>query len=144
MFRTTRIALMLALAAAASAPAHAAEFTLMIHEPAADIALRSDAGARGQAYWQAYATCSEFLKSSGTLRGGAALHGDAEAVVLGPDGERARQTGGKPAGLQQLGGYFIVDAADLDAALALARKAPAIARGGSVEVRPAYPAPPMR
>jgi hypothetical protein len=35
-----------------------------------------------------------------------------------------------------LGGYYLVEAADLDAALALAARVPAARLGGSVEVRP--------
>ncbi|MBD3781354.1 MAG: hypothetical protein IE926_00140 [Micrococcales bacterium] len=35
-----------------------------------------------------------------------------------------------------LGGFFLVEAPDLDAALALAARIPALALGGSVEVRP--------
>jgi hypothetical protein len=34
------------------------------------------------------------------------------------------------------GGYFLVDAADLDVALGIARRIPAVRFGGSVEVRP--------
>jgi hypothetical protein len=36
---------------------------------------------------------------------------------------------------EQLGGYFLVDAGDLDEAIAIAAKIPA-ARNGSIEVRP--------
>jgi hypothetical protein len=36
---------------------------------------------------------------------------------------------------EQLGGYFLADAADLDEAIAIAEKIPG-ARSGSVEVRP--------
>ena len=36
---------------------------------------------------------------------------------------------------EQLGGYYLVEAADLDAAIAIAAKIPG-ARSGSVEVRP--------
>jgi hypothetical protein len=34
------------------------------------------------------------------------------------------------------GGYYLVEAADLDAALAIAARIPALRMGGSVEVRP--------
>lgn len=37
---------------------------------------------------------------------------------------------------EAIGGYFIVEAADLDEALALAAKVPAARMGGAVEVRP--------
>ena len=38
---------------------------------------------------------------------------------------------------EQLGGYYIVDAKDIDAALAIAARIPG-ARVGSIEVRPIY------
>ncbi len=41
---------------------------------------------------------------------------------------------------EQLGGYFLIEAADLDQALAIAARIPA-ARKGSVEVRPVVPVP---
>jgi hypothetical protein len=37
---------------------------------------------------------------------------------------------------EHLGGYFLVEADDLDAALALAARIPAVRMGGAVEVRP--------
>lgn len=42
-----------------------------------------------------------------------------------------------------LGGFFMIDVVDRDAAVAWAAKAPA-ALTGAIEVRPAFPAPPMR
>lgn len=143
MHAFTRSMLVLALAAVA-APAPAEEFTLMIYETPADLALRTDAVAAGPAYWQAYAQYSEALKAAGVLRGGAALAGDEGVVAVTAAGEapgaHARFGDGQQT---QLGGYFVVDVADRDAAVAWARKAPALARGGAVEVRPAYPAPAM-
>jgi hypothetical protein len=37
---------------------------------------------------------------------------------------------------EHLGGYFLVDADDLDAALAIAARIPAARLGGAIEVRP--------
>jgi hypothetical protein len=51
--------------------------------------------------------------------------------------------GGGPFAAEPLGGYYLVEAADLDAAAALAARVPAARMGGVVEVRPtvAQPAP---
>jgi hypothetical protein len=43
---------------------------------------------------------------------------------------------------EQLGGYFVIDVADLDAALEWAERAPCAASGG-VEVRPVFTATAM-
>ena len=37
---------------------------------------------------------------------------------------------------EQLGGYHLVECADLDEAIAIAKRIPTLAHGGSVEVRP--------
>ena len=37
---------------------------------------------------------------------------------------------------EQLGGYYIVEAANLDEALSIASRVPAVRAGGAVEVRP--------
>lgn len=38
---------------------------------------------------------------------------------------------------EQLGGFYLIEAADLDAAIAIARKVPVL-RDGSIEVRPVF------
>lgn len=117
------------LAAALSAGAASAEpFTLLIYETPADIALRSDTGPAGQAYWADYADYAQVLQSSGAIRGGAALTVPADAI---------------PSSGLHLGGYFSLDVADQAAAESLARQAPSARRGGRAEVRAAYPAPTM-
>jgi hypothetical protein len=51
------------------------------------------------------------------------------------DGNRVVTDGPFAETREQLGGYFLIDAKDLDAALAIAARIPA-ARFGTVEVRP--------
>lgn len=51
------------------------------------------------------------------------------------DGTRRVQDGPFAASKEQIGGYYVIDVADLDAALAWAEKCPA-AHAGVVEVRP--------
>jgi hypothetical protein len=60
-------------AAALAAPAAAEDFTILIYEPAQELALRRDSGPAGQAYWAAYAAYAGELAKAGAVRGGAAL-----------------------------------------------------------------------
>jgi hypothetical protein len=52
------------------------------------------------------------------------------------DGERLLTDGPFVDAKEHLGGYFLVEADDLDAALELAARIPAARMGGAVEVRP--------
>jgi hypothetical protein len=58
------------------------------------------------------------------------------------DGRRQVQDGPHPDTKEQLGGYFVIDVPDLDAALDWAARSPASAYG-STEVRPVLPPPPQ-
>ena len=71
-----------------------------------------------------------------TVRGGAALEGTGSATsVRRDDGGGFVITDGPFAETKEaLGGYYLVEAADLDEALALARQVPA--PSGGVEIRP--------
>ena len=77
----------------------------------------------------------EFLeRHQSSLRGGAALEGPETATTI-RDGVI---TDGLFAETKEvLGGYYVVEAADLDAALAIARDVPIFGSGG-VEVRPIW------
>ena len=89
----------------------------------------------------AYMAYSEALTKAGVLKGSNRLQGSSAATTV-------RIANGKPQVLdgpyadskEQLGGYFIIDVADLDAAIAWAARCPA-AGHGVVEVRPLWVAP---
>ncbi|NKY86759.1 YciI family protein [Nocardia veterana] len=70
------------------------------------------------------------------LRGGNALHRSHTATSLRPDGAGGVVITDGPFAetKEQLGGYYLIEADDLDAAIAIARQVP-MAEGG-VEVRP--------
>lgn len=69
------------------------------------------------------------------------LHAVASATSLRVrDGKRLVTDGPFAETREQLGGYFLVDAADLDEALAIAERIPA-AKKGTVEVRPVLEIP---
>jgi hypothetical protein len=116
----------------ASSPVLADSFVLLIHETPDQLALRSDAGAAGQAYWAAYADFGKQAAEAGVLRGGAAMVPQPVAQV----GQAAAP------GALLLGGFFLIDVADAAAAAEWAAKLPAAATGG-VEIRAAVSAPGM-
>ncbi|HEY7489357.1 MAG TPA: YciI family protein [Streptosporangiaceae bacterium] len=52
------------------------------------------------------------------------------------DGELVRSAGSYSGAGEPLGGYYLVEAGDIDAAVALAARIPAVRMGGAVEIRP--------
>lgn len=137
----TKIAsLSLAAALLAPLPAAAEQFTILIYEPASELALRSQQGPEGGADWEAWDAYMHTLKATGTMRGGAPLGMPAGARVL-RDGDASD---GAPEwdGLS-LSGYIVIEAPDLEAAEAMAAGFPSVHRGGAAELRAAYPALPM-
>ena len=70
------------------------------------------------------------------LRGGNALQPSTTATSIRPDGAGGFTVTDAPFAetKEALGGYYVVEAADLEAAMAIARDVPTVA--GGVEVRP--------
>ena len=72
--------------------------------------------------WYAY---GEALRAAGAMLGGDALHPTAAATTVRErDGERLVTDGPFAETKEQLGGYYLIDVADLDAALDWAAKMP--------------------
>ena len=83
-----------------------------------------------------YYAFTEETKKSGKYVSGDALQPIATATTVRVrEGKRLTTDGPFAETKEQLGGYYLVDAKDLDEALALAAKIPS-ARFGSIEVRP--------
>jgi len=75
------------------------------------------------------------------IRGGAGLRNtDSATTVRTQGGKQTLHDGPFAETKEQLGGFYLVEADDLDAAVAIARKIP-LAGNGSVEVRPLLPMP---
>lgn len=71
-----------------------------------------------------------------TMAGGAGLRETAAATTVRTRaGQQSLHDGPFAEAREQLGGFYIVDVADLDAALEIARRVP-LASDGSIEVRP--------
>jgi hypothetical protein len=77
--------------------------------------------------------------NASALRGGARLTGSESATALrsGADGEYTVTDGTFAETKEVLGGFYIIEAADLDEALRIARQVPA--PFGGLEVRPIMP-----
>ena len=70
------------------------------------------------------------------ISGNALQPTSAATTVRGKGGETVTSDGPFAETKEQLGGYYLIDASDLDEALAWAAKMPNIPSGGAVEVRP--------
>jgi hypothetical protein len=77
-----------------------------------------------------------------TMRAGAGLKGtEAATTVRTTSGKQTIHDGPFAETREQLGGFYLVDAEDLDAAIAIAKKVP-LGKDGAIEVRPVLPMPP--
>ncbi len=86
----------------------------------------------------AYQAYTEALHAAGVFVAGDRLHGsNAATTVKVVDGKTQVLDGPYAETKEQLGGYYLVDVADLDAALAWAARCPG-ASTGTMEVRPVY------
>ncbi len=89
-----------------------------------------------QAAYEAVDKFNDELKATGAWVFAGGLHpADTATVVTPKDGDVVVTDGPFAETKEQLGGFWVVEAPDLDAALALAKKG-AIACRGPVEVRP--------
>jgi hypothetical protein len=89
----------------------------------------------------AYGAYTEALKKAGVLRGSNRLQPIANATTVRiVDGKSQVLDGPYIDSKEQLGGYYVIDVADLDAALAWAARCPG-AGHGVVEVRPSWVMP---
>jgi hypothetical protein len=79
----------------------------------------------------------EFSTGLGAARtGGAGLKGTASATtVRAQNGARTVHDGPFAEAKEQLGGFYLIEASDLDAAIAIAKQVP-LAKNGGVEIRP--------
>jgi hypothetical protein len=94
--------------------------------------------AEQQAGMAAYAAYTEALAKAGALVGGNRLQGvDTATTVRLADGKPLVQDGPYAEAREQIGGYYLIEAADLDAALAWAARCPG-AGHGTIEVRPVW------
>lgn len=114
------------------------QYAILFYETEQNFATR-DQGAGKSDYWGAWRAYIDEIVASGVVRGGAGLHAPGAATTIRlKDGQRHVQDGPFAAAKEQLGGFFLIEVPDIDAALAWAAKSPCAPTGG-VEVRPTLP-----
>jgi hypothetical protein len=109
-------------------------YTLLLHYPEPTAAeLGPEALAEGMRAFQAYA---QALDEAGVLVGAEVLQqSSATTTITLAGGELVVQDGPFADGKEQLGGTFVIEVADLDAAIEWAQRAPSVS-WGHVEIRP--------
>ena len=94
--------------------------------------------AEGQSMLGEYVAFGEEMTRRGVLQGGERLRPTTDATTVQVrNGEVLTSDGPFAETKEQVGGYFIVDVADLDTAIEVASKIPG-AKSGSIEVRPIW------
>lgn len=105
------------------------KYAILVYETEQDISARDK-------HMPAYNAYSQALTEAGVAAGGAGLQPIHTATTLRlRNGQRNVQDGPYADTKEQLGGFFIIDVADLDTALDWASRCPA-ASNCAVEVRP--------
>jgi hypothetical protein len=91
---------------------------------------------RRMSAWGEYAN---ELAAAGKVRGGERLRPAATATTLRlSGGERLLSDGPYAETKEQVGGFFVIEASNLDEAVELASKMPHLQDGGTVEIRPIW------
>ena len=110
------------------------KYVLLLYENEA--AWNQQPEAENEAELREYLALDEALNREGVQRGGEALLQSESATCVRVRDEGLLVTDGPFAETrEQLGGYYEIEADDLDAAIGVARRIPA-ARKGTVEIRP--------
>jgi hypothetical protein len=117
------------------------KYLLLIYESEAAFAGLSEAE-RGKVF-QDYMDYSKGIRKNGSYLAGQALEPVSTATTVRVrDGKTVTTDGPFAETREQLGGFYMVEARDLDEAIKLAAGIPG-ARTGSIEVRPIMPTPPV-
>jgi hypothetical protein len=113
------------------------EYLLLIYSNEADDAKFINADMA--AMIQEYGRFTQSIQQSGNHRAGQQLQPIATATTVRMrDGKRVVTDGPFAETREQLGGFYLIEAKDLDEALSIAERIPS-ARWGSIEVRPLVP-----
>jgi hypothetical protein len=113
------------------------QYLLLIYTKEADYAAMDKKAA--EVLSQEYGVFTQGIVKSGNFKGGERLRPTNTATTVRVKNGKAVNTDGPFAETrEQLGGFYLVEAKDLDEATDIAARMPA-ARHGSVEVRPIWP-----
>ena len=112
------------------------QYLLMVYRNEAEFG-KMDAAAR-KSLTAEYHTFTQSIIQSGHFKAGDGLQPTSTATTVRVrDGKTLTTDGPFAETREQLGGYYLIEAKDLDAALAIAARIPG-ARFGSIEVRPIW------
>jgi hypothetical protein len=113
------------------------KYLLLIHDE--EQAWEKMSEADKKAIYAEYGQFSEQIKASGNMITGAQLQPTSTATsVRIRDGKRLVTDGPFAETREQLGGYYLIEATDLDEAIGIAARIPS-AKMGTIEVRPLVP-----
>jgi hypothetical protein len=117
------------------------QYILLIYENEAEIKARKNE--ESQKIFGEYMAFTAAIKQSGHMRAGEPLEPTSTATTVRVKAGKVVRTDGPFAETrEQLGGYYVIEAKDLDEAAGIAARLPA-AKTGSVEVRPVMKLPMM-
>jgi hypothetical protein len=112
------------------------QYLLMIH--ADEKAMQAASPEQNGARLAAYGAYMKAMSDAGVSKGGQRLHPSSTATVVRVKNGKTSVLNGPYAEVkEQLGGYFLIDAPDLDAAISWAARCPG-AEDGAIEVRPIW------
>jgi hypothetical protein len=110
------------------------QYLLLIYDKESDWGTRTEA--QQSAMMKEYQDFTKSINESGHWRASSQLHPVSKATTVRiRDGKKMVTDGPFAETKEQLGGFYLVEAKDLDEAVALAARVPS-ARFGSIEVRP--------
>jgi hypothetical protein len=116
------------------------QYMILLNETEAEFAKRENPAEAG-AYWGGWNAFIGAMAQAGIIVNGDGLHPPHTATTVRlRDGKRIVHDGPFADTKENLGGYFVIEVPDLDAALDWAARAPS-ASYASVEVRPVMPPP---
>jgi hypothetical protein len=114
------------------------QYLLLIYQNEAEAAAAASSKAAGEAMQADYATFTQSIIQSGNFKGGERLHPSSSATTVRVRGGKTSTTDGPFAETrEQLAGYYMIEAKNLDEAAAIAARIPG-AKVGSIEVRPVW------
>jgi hypothetical protein len=117
------------------------QYLLLIYSSERDMAGMSETDLKNMS--GEYMKFTDEIAKSGHYKGGNALQPASTATMVRVrDGKRQTTDGPFAEAREQLGGYYLVEAKDLDEAIGLAARIPG-ARTGGIEVRPIRSIPSM-
>ena len=112
------------------------QYLLLIHSD--EKAMQASTQDQNASRLAAYGAYMKAMADAGVSKGGQRLHPSATATTVRVKNGKTQVLNGPYAEIkEQLGGYFLIDAPDLDQAISWAARCPG-AQEGAIEVRPIW------